>query len=49
MKMMKIISILAIIIVFMANSCSDSFLEPKPLSFYAPENVLTRLKNNMLP
>jgi hypothetical protein len=24
---------------FLLNGCSDSWLEPKPLSFYSPENV----------
>ena len=26
------------------GSCSESFLTPEPLSFYAPENVLTNEK-----
>lgn len=30
-----------VLIIFLAGSCKESFLEPKPLSFYAPENVLT--------
>lgn len=37
-KILKIQSIILIILV--TNSCSESFLEPQPLSFYAPENVL---------
>ncbi|MFC2081396.1 RagB/SusD family nutrient uptake outer membrane protein [Bacteroidota bacterium] len=35
----------AMIIAFLLmGSCSESFLEPKPLSFYAPENVLVDAK-----
>lgn len=34
------ISLSVLLILIMANSCKESFLEPKPLSFYAPENVL---------
>ncbi|HOX75663.1 MAG TPA: RagB/SusD family nutrient uptake outer membrane protein [Bacteroidales bacterium] len=37
-KRLLIISI--IVIMLIGNSCSESFLEPQPLSFYAPENVL---------
>ena len=29
-----------ILIILLAGSCSESFLAPDPLSFYAPENVL---------
>jgi len=37
----KILTIQSLILImFVAGSCSESFLEPKPLSFYAPENVL---------
>ncbi len=36
-KIAKIMGILTMLIVV---SCSENFLEPKPLSFYAPENVL---------
>ena len=31
--------ILALATLPMLNSCSDSWLEPKPLSFYSPENT----------
>lgn len=31
--------ILALVTLPMLNSCSDSWLEPKPLSFYTPENT----------
>lgn len=37
-KLLKINGIVLMILV--AGSCSESFLEPQPLSFYAPENVL---------
>jgi len=37
-KILKIQSL--ILIVLITGSCSESFLEPQPLSFYAPENVL---------
>jgi starch-binding outer membrane protein, SusD/RagB family len=41
MKRLKYTSILSIVLVLlMASSCKESFLEPDPLSFYAPENVL---------
>lgn len=30
-----------ILIIILTGSCSESFLNPDPLSFYAPENVLT--------
>jgi hypothetical protein len=36
----KKISVIISITLLMISSCSESFLEPKPLSFYAPENVL---------
>jgi len=37
----KILTIPSLILIMLvAGSCSESFLEPKPLSFYAPENVL---------
>jgi hypothetical protein len=35
---------LAIGIVFLFNACSDSWLEPKPLSFYTPENTYVNEK-----
>ena len=31
--------IIALILVFTGSGCSEDFLEPKPLSFYAPENT----------
>ena len=37
MKNYKIYSIL--LSVFILGGCSDSWLEPKPLSFYTPENT----------
>jgi hypothetical protein len=37
-KYMTILGVLSAI--FSMNSCKKSFLEPEPLSFYAPENVL---------
>ncbi len=42
MKNIKIfIAVLAMLAtIVIANSCKESFLEPTPLSFYAPENVL---------
>ncbi|WP_198152453.1 RagB/SusD family nutrient uptake outer membrane protein [Draconibacterium sediminis] len=39
MKKINIISIVTLIMVLMWTSCSEDFLEPKPLSFYAPENT----------
>lgn len=35
-----IISLSVLFVLIMASSCKESFLEPEPLSFYAPENVL---------
>lgn len=41
----KIINTLSIILIILtAGSCSESFLSPQPLSFYAPENVLVDQK-----
>ncbi len=39
MKKNRIISIVTLVMVLMWTSCSEDFLEPKPLSFYAPENT----------
>ena len=39
MKKYKIISIVTLVMVLMWTSCSEDFLTPKPLSFYAPENT----------
>ena len=39
MKKYKLISIFTLIMVLMWTGCSEDFLEPKPLSFYAPENT----------
>jgi starch-binding outer membrane protein, SusD/RagB family len=36
----KIAGIVGILIILIVVSCNENFLEPKPLSFYAPENVL---------
>jgi len=36
----KILSVFIILMLIMISSCKESFLEPKPLSFFAPENVL---------
>ena len=38
-KIIKNIFLTAAIGLFLLNGCSDSWLEPKPLSFYTPENV----------
>ncbi|MDX9883285.1 MAG: RagB/SusD family nutrient uptake outer membrane protein [Prolixibacteraceae bacterium] len=37
----KNLGVLVTLIFIIISSCNESFLEPKPLSFYAPENVLT--------
>ena len=44
--MMKYLNIIfkvqsIILVILIGSACSESFLEPQPLSFYAPENVLT--------
>lgn len=39
MKKYSIISILTVTMVFLTTRCSEDFLEPKPLSIYAPENT----------
>lgn len=39
MKRYSIISILTVMMVFLTTRCSEDFLEPKPLSIYAPENT----------
>ncbi|NSW94769.1 MAG: RagB/SusD family nutrient uptake outer membrane protein, partial [Bacteroidales bacterium] len=39
MKKFKIISLIILIQVVLGISCSEDFLTPKPLSFYAPENT----------
>jgi hypothetical protein len=39
MKKYSIISILVLVMVFLGTRCSEDFLTPKPLSFYAPENT----------
>ena len=39
MKKYSIISILTVIMVLLTIRCSEDFLEPKPLSIYAPENT----------
>ena len=40
LKLNNIKTGIVIITILVASSCSKSFLEPEPLSFYAPENVL---------
>ncbi|MDP2856078.1 MAG: RagB/SusD family nutrient uptake outer membrane protein [bacterium] len=41
----KYFTVLSVIFaLFLMNSCKKSFLEPQPLSFYAPENVLINQK-----
>ena len=39
MKRVKILSLFLAIFLLVPMSCSDEWLEPDPLSFYAPENV----------
>jgi len=39
MKKFRLITIITSIILLMGNGCSEDFLKPKPLSFYAPENT----------
>ena len=39
MKKYSIIAILILIMAFLGTRCSEDFLTPKPLSFYAPENT----------
>ena len=39
MKRFKIISILTVVLVLSWTSCTEDFLKPEPLSFYAPENT----------
>ncbi len=41
MKQKINIFLIAAVLVFMQFSCTDDLLEPKPLSFYVPENVYT--------
>jgi len=36
-----VISLTTTLVVSLSISCNDEFLEPEPLSFFAPENVLT--------
>jgi hypothetical protein len=38
MKKFSITAILLLIMVFVGNRCTEDFLKPEPLSFYAPEN-----------
>ena len=39
MKKLKIVSIFTFVLVILGTSCSEDFLKPEPLSFYAPENT----------
>lgn len=39
MKKYSIITLLTLAMVFLTTRCSEDFLEPKPLSFFAPENT----------
>lgn len=39
MKKLRLISLIILIQVVLGMSCSEDFLTPKPLSFYAPENT----------
>ncbi|RIJ49202.1 RagB/SusD family nutrient uptake outer membrane protein [Maribellus luteus] len=39
MKRIKIFPFITLVMVLMWTSCTEEFLEPKPLSFYAPENT----------
>lgn len=39
MKKYSIISILTLMMVFLTTRCSEDFLKPEPLSFFAPENT----------
>ncbi len=39
MKKYSIITFLIVIMAFLSTHCSEDFLKPKPLSFYAPENT----------
>lgn len=42
-KIKKYITVLSVLgAIFSMNSCKKSFLEPEPLSFYAPQNVLVK-------
>ncbi|MFO7619823.1 MAG: RagB/SusD family nutrient uptake outer membrane protein [Bacteroidales bacterium] len=44
MKKYNIITALLVIMVFLGTRCSEDFLTPKPLSFYAPENTFIDAK-----
>lgn len=39
MKKISITSIILVVMVFLGTRCSEDFLSPQPLSFYAPENT----------
>lgn len=39
MKKLSILSLLTLPLVLLSTSCSEDFLKPEPLSFYAPENT----------
>ncbi len=39
MKRIKILPLILTIFLLILMSCSDEWLKPDPLSFYAPENV----------
>jgi hypothetical protein len=44
MKKYSIITLILVIMVFLGIRCSEDFLTPKPLSFYAPENTFVDAK-----
>ncbi len=44
MKKISLLFLLLLIMVFIGPRCSEDFLEPKPLSFYAPENTFVDAK-----
>ena len=44
MKKISLLIMLLLIMVFIGPRCSEDFLEPKPLSFYAPENTFVDAK-----
>jgi len=44
MKKISLLIMLLLIMVFIGPRCSEDFLDPKPLSFYAPENTFVDAK-----
>lgn len=45
MKKLSVITFLTLTMVFLNIRCSENFLTPKPLSFYAPENTFVDAKS----